>query len=29
MQQLVNTILQDIYFFANIGKISVITFTYL
>ena len=29
MQQLVNAILQDYYFFAKIGKLSVITFTYL
>ena len=29
MQQLVNAILQDDYFFAKIGKLRVITFTYL
>ncbi len=29
MQQLVNAILQDDYFFAKIGKLNVIIFTYL
>lgn len=29
MQQLVNVILQDDYFFAKIGKLNVIRFTYL
>lgn len=29
MHQLVNAILQDDYFFAKIGKLNVIRFTYL
>ena len=29
MQKLVNAILQDDYFFAKIGKLNVIRFTYL
>ena len=29
MQQLVNAILQDDYFFAKIGKLNILRFTYL